>query len=250
MPTPLDASMQTKLINLDLTAIALCNTGANSRADIKLTKRKENTPMPKFETFDDIAKALEPEVAGIITQHINDAVAAAVSKAVAEKDGIIADLNEKLEKAKSEAPAAPTDGTEDVLKGVSPEVRALFEKQQSTINGLLEREQEAIAASRFNAVKSIPYDEAALKDVVKSASPAAFQVLVAAAQAIEKSVTVEPTGTDADGEIQKSTSEALYAKLEKSARDIAATKGCTFEQAFLAACEQDPETYQAYSKGV
>jgi hypothetical protein len=55
------------LVNLTLDAVALCNEGANSRADILLTKRKESQIMP---TFDELLKELTPESADVVTKHI------------------------------------------------------------------------------------------------------------------------------------------------------------------------------------
>ena len=122
---------RTALVDLSLGAVALCNEGANSRADIIFTKRKESTCMPT--NFEELLKALQPAQAEIVNKHIAGVEAA--------KDTEIAKLNDQVkdltvEKTKLEGQVAElskSKGTateEDVLKSLSPEVRALFEKQQ------------------------------------------------------------------------------------------------------------------------
>ncbi len=244
-----DTEMQTCLIDLDLTRVALCNTGANSRADILLTKRKENTQMPTPTTFEEVSKSLEAPVLDLINKHFEGLMSA--------KDTEISDLKKQLDDFKKQAPvtaepaktAEPTP--EDLLKTASPELAALFKKQQETLDMLVAKEQEALAARRFDAVKAIPCKEEDLKGVLKSISPAGYEVLKAAAQAIEKSVTKEPAGSDAQGVIEKqSPADQAYATLEKSAKDLqAANAGMSFEQAFAQACEQNPDVYTSYVKG-
>ena len=233
----------TALVNLNLEAVALCGEGANSRAHIVLTKRKENTNM----TFDELMKALKPEQAEVVTKHLNDLVAS--------KDGEIVKLNDQVTSLTGEvtdlkktkpAPAAQ----EDVLKSASPEIKALVEKLQGTVSGLVAAQEETLAAERYAKVKALPVEEDALKSVLKSASPAVIEILEKAAAAIEKGLA--PKGMAADGNVAGTSADDCYAKLEKAARALmtdAASAGMSFEKAFTVACEKDPETYKNYVKG-
>lgn len=233
------------IIDLDLTQVALCNIGANSRANILLTKRKENNQMPTSMTFDEVAKSLEAPALEAINKHFEEQLAA--------KDAKIEELSKAVEDMKKSLPAAEPKPTtaEELLKSASPELAAFVKKQQEVLDALVAKDQQAVAAQRYEAVKSIPCDENKLKEVLKSISPAGFEILTAAAQAIEKNVTKEPQGSDADGQLKKSTSgETAYAILEKSAKEIqAANAGCTFEKAFTMACEQNASVYADYVKG-
>ena len=181
--TPSNA--QTALVDLSLDAVALCNEGANSRADIIFTKRKESVSMPT--NFEELLKALQPEQAGIVTKHIAG-VEAAKDAEIGKLNGQIKDLTAEKTKlegqvaelTKNQKPAAE----EDVLKSLSPELQAMFKKQQETISSLVADKAEELAKSRFEKCKAIPCEEAQLKDVLKSASPAVVSILEAAAAAI------------------------------------------------------------------
>ena len=70
--TPSNA--ETALVDLSLSAVALCGAGANSRADIILTKGKECKAMPK--TFDELLAAMQPEQAEVLKKHIGTIEAA------------------------------------------------------------------------------------------------------------------------------------------------------------------------------
>lgn len=242
--TPSNA--QTALVDLSLNAVALCNAGANSRADIILMKGKESEKMPK--TFEELLKALQPEQAEILTKHIGE-VEAAKDDVIKDLQGQVTGLTAKVEELTKAKPAeAPAQ--DDVLKGVSPEVQALFAKQQETINGLLAAQAEELAKSRFEKCKAIPCAEDELKSVLKTASPAVVAVLEKAAAAIEASV-LTAKGKDADPAFTGTTADDLYDKLDKSAKAImAANEGMTFEQAFTKACNEDPDTYRKYAEGV
>ena len=203
--------------------------------------------------FEELLKALQPAQAEIVNKHIAGVEAA--------KDTEIAKLNDQVkdltvEKTKLEGQVAElskSKGTateEDVLKSLSPEVRALFEKQQQTIASLVADKAEELAKTRFEKCKAIPCEEATLKDVLKSASPAVVSVLEAAAAAIEKGLAT-PAGRDTDPAFTGSSADDQYGKLEKSAKDIMAKNaGITFEKAFAMACDADPATYKKYVEGV
>lgn len=250
MPTPSNTTeMQTFLVNLDLSRIALCNAGCNTRADILLTKRKETDTMPSFASYEDVAKSLEPDVLSLIQAHFKSELDAKDAE-IAGLNKSIANLQTTVDNLKKSAPAEPSEPSpEELLKGLSPEVKKMFENQQTLLNQLIAKDQEATANARFAAVKALPVEENTLKEVLKTASPATFDVLVAAAKAVSEATLTEPAGSDADGDISKSANDA-YAILEKSAKDyMTAHPEMSFEQAFTAACTSNPDAYVNYTKG-
>lgn len=231
---------QAALVDLSLSAVALCNEGANSRADILLYKRKETNSMPK--TFEELMAALDTDAAAVVTKHIETLRAA--------DQATIKSLQGEVDTLKTAAPAAQAPAhEEDVLKGASPEVRALFEKMQGTVNQLLAAQEASVVEERYQKCKALPCEEAALREVLKSASPATVAILEAAANAIAEGLH-KATGTSASGTIKTGTADEAYAALEKSAKTIAAEQGITFEKAFTEACQRDPDTYKKYVEGV
>lgn len=243
MPMPLTLpNPGAVLVNLNINRVALCNEGCNSRADILLIKRKENT-MPI--SFEDLMKALNAEQANTITAHIAS-IEEAHKTVVKGLEGEIAGLTgkvETLEKAKP-APAA----TDDILKDASPAIKDMFNKLQGTVNSLVAEREEDVAKSRFEKVKALPVEEAELRGILKSASPAVFAVLEKAANAVSECLTAK--GKETGGQFPGTTAEDAYVVLEKSARAIMVEDSkLSFEQAFTKACERDAATYAKYSKG-
>ena len=231
---------QAALVDLSLSAVALCNEGANSRADILLYKRKETNSMPK--TFEELMAALDTDAAAVVTKHIETLRAA--------DQATIKNLQGEVDTLKTAAPAAQAPAhEEDVLKGASPEIRALFEKMQGQMNQLLAAQEASVVEERYQKCKALPCEEATLREVLKSASPATVSILEAAANAIAEGL-YKATGTSASGTIKAGTADEAYAALEKSAKTIAAEQGITFEKAFTEACQRDPDTYKKYVEGV
>ena len=231
---------QAALVDLSLSAVALCNEGANSRADILLYKRKETNSMPK--TFEELMAALDTDAAAVVTKHIETLRAA--------DQATIKNLQGEVDTLKTAAPAAQAPAhEEDVLKGASPEIRALFEKMQGQMNQLLAAQEANVVEERYQKCKALPCEEATLREVLKSASPATVSILEAAANAIAEGLH-KATGTSASGTIKAGTADEAYAALEKSAKTIAAEQGITFEKAFTEACQRDPDTYKKYVEGV
>ena len=216
---------QAALVDLSLSAVALCNEGANSRADILLYKRKETNSMPK--TFEELMAALDTDAAAVVTKHIETLRAA--------DQATIKNLQGEVDTLKTAAPAAQAPAhEEDVLKGASPEIRALFEKMQGQMNQLLAAQEASVVEERYQKCKALPCEEATLREVLKSASPATVSILEAAANAIAEGLH-KATGTSASGIIKTGTADEAYAALEKSAKTIAAEQGITFEKAFTEA---------------
>lgn len=233
----------TALVDLRLRAVALCNEGANSRADIIMTKRKEKATMPK--TYEELLQALQPEQAEILTKHIAG-INAAHEQDIAKLNQTITELNGKVETLEKKTPAP----AEDVTKGMSPEIAELFKRQQATIDQLLADKADALATQRFEKCKAIPVAEDELKSVLKSASPAVVTILEKAAAAI-LTKTHTPEGSSANPEFVGTSANDLYGKLEKSANAIMEQNpALTFEQAFTQACSADPETYKKYTEEV
>lgn len=231
---------QAALVDLSLSAVALCNEGANSRADILLYKRKETNSMPK--TFEELMAALDTDAAAVVTKHIETLRAA--------DQATIKNLQGEVDTLKTAAPAAQAPAhEEDVLKGASPEIRALFEKMQGQMSQLLAAQEASVVEERYQKCKALPCEEATLREVLKSASPATVSILEAAANAIAEGLH-KATGTSASGTIKTGTADEAYAALEKSAKTIAAEQGITFEKAFTEACQRDPDTYKKYVEGV
>lgn len=196
--------------------------------------------MPK--TFEELMAALDTDAAAVVTKHIETLRAA--------DQATIQNLQGEVNTLKTAAPAAQAPAhEEDVLKGASPEVRALFEKMQGTVNQLLAAQEASVVEERYQKCKALPCEEATLRDVLKSASPATVSILEAAANAIAEGLH-KATGTSASGTIKTGTADEAYAALEKSAKTIAAEQGITFEKAFTEACQRDPDTYKKYVEGV
>ena len=196
--------------------------------------------MPK--TFEELMAALDTDAAAVVTKHIETLRAA--------DQATIKNLQGEVDTLKTAAPAAQAPAhEEDVLKGASPEIRALFEKMQGTVNQLLAAQEASVVEERYQKCKALPCEEATLREVLKSASPATVSILEAAANAIAEGLH-KATGTSASGIIKTGTADEAYAALEKSAKTIAAEQGITFEKAFTEACQRDPDTYKKFAEGV
>lgn len=235
-------ALQTVLVDLRLDRVDLVHTGSNTRADILLTKGKEQNAMTKFE---ELFGKLNPEQQAVVKAQMES-----IEKSKEAEVTALTEKVEALEKAKPTTDPAPATGTEeDVLKGASPAVVEMVKKMREDMTAMMDRESEAIAKARFESCKAIPCDETELKTVLKTASPAVVEILKKASEAIEKGLCTA-TGTEAAGEFQAVDVDAQYAVLEKSAKEIMQKDACTFETAFTKACEANPDVYAKYVKGV
>lgn len=243
---------QSYLIDLNLDKVALCQEGANSRAQIILTKRKETNDMPK--TYEELLGILKTDEADVIKTHVaellktKDTAITTLNGTIATQQATITANEDTIKSLKETTAVGKSTDTEELLKKADPALASVF-KAMKDANALLIADQaEALAKTRFEAVKAIPCEEAALKDVLKTASPAVYEVLCKAAKAVEDSI-LKGKGSGADGNMTVGADQA-YGKLEKSAREIMVAKtGITFEQAFTDACIADPKTYANYVKG-
>lgn len=204
--------------------------------------------MPK--TFDELMKSLQATEADLITKHVNalETKVTDLTKSVADKDVEIVDLKEQLEKAKKAPEVKDEDAIALALKNASPALVAHIEGLQRSVQSLVADQQNDLAAKRFDLVKAIPAEEATLKDILKSASPATFEILCKAAKAIEEGL-LKTNGKTTSDEPAGGAEGKAYAKLEKAAKALmVATPALPFESAFLKACEMDPVTYAEHRK--
>ena len=88
---------------------------------------------------------------------------------------------------------------DDLAKSIPAEIAKKLAAQAAQIASLLAAQNEASVEKRYSVCNAIPVDESTLKSCLKSCSPAAYEVLVAAASAIEKSTLSEPLGSGPDG---------------------------------------------------
>lgn len=234
-------------VDLHLDAVALCAQGANSRADILLTKSmKEGNSEMKF---DDILAGLSPEAQECVNKHIEAQTATAVADAVAPLNTTIdtltetnKSLNEAVEKAKPQVTPA-----EELMKSLPDAVKAQFEAMQKSIKALEDEKAENLAKSRFEVVKALPVEEEALKSVLKNVTPEVFDILTKAAAAVEQTLG-KSTAAAGEGNVT-STADDAYAALEKHAAEIAKSENVTPAVAFTMACEKYTDLYSQYVKG-
>ena len=236
MPDTTPSNPMYELVDLTLDAVALCKEGANTRADIILTKRKENKNMPV--TYEELMASLKPENVELINKKITADLAA--------KDTIITGLQNELDGLKKANKPEPTE--DEVLKTASPEVKALISSLQKSVSTLVSERADEIAATRFEKCKALPVEEKELKEVLKTVSPATYAILEKAASLISQKA-LEGKGADAGTAGVGSSADAAYSQLEKSAQDLMAKQSdLTFEKAFSKACESNPDVFKKYSE--
>lgn len=199
--------------------------------------------MPK--TFEELMTGLEPDAASLVTKHI-ETLQTADKALIGQLQAQVTELEKKVT---ASAAGSETQPSNDIFKNASPEIKAAFEKMQGQMQQLLDAQAENLVEKRYQLCKAIPVEEAALRDVLKSASPATLAVLEKAATAITEGL-MKATGSDVSGTMKGTDADSAYATLEKSAKAIAAEQGITFEKAFGVACERDPGTYKSYVEGV
>lgn len=210
--------------------------------------------MPK--TYDELLGLLKPEEADVIKSHVaallktkDDEIGTLTAK-ISTHEATIATHEATIKSLKESTDADKTVDTETLLKSADPALAQMFKAMKEANERLVADQAEALAKSRYDAVKAIPgVPEADMKSILKTVSPAVFDVMCKAAKAIEDSL-LKGKGSGADGSFQTSSKDQAYSKLEKSARDLmTADTTLSFEQAFTNACVADPKTYADYVKG-
>lgn len=248
-PAPLLSPEPSNLIlGLDLSRISLCNEGMNSRAHILMTKGKEAHNM----TFDEIMAGLQPEAANIVKAHI-----AAKDTEASTAVATLAETTKELTLLKSKVPAIPPvtpaePSLSEALAKAAPEVQAQFKAMQETVENLVKAQQEALTNERYTALKALPNVTAdELKPLLKSMSPAVYDVLCKAAAAVEKTVLGDSRGNNVGNASSTDTSAEFYNQLMTKAQDIKkASPALTIEAAFENACVGNPELYGKYNMAV
>lgn len=236
------------LVDMNLDAVALCSQGANSRANILLTKsmKEGNSKMG----INEILAGLSEEAQATLTKHIEETATANVTKAVedavAPLNAKIAELeaaNKSLEEnaAKAAQPAEP----EDFTKSLPEPARKQFEEMQKSLAALQAERAEALAKSRFEVVKAIPCDSDKLKSILKNVDPDVFEVLTKAATAIEEGIGKSAAAVG-EGKLDKSADD-YYKELETIADGISKSEGVSLAKAFTLACERNADLYAKYA---
>ena len=236
------------LVDMNLEAVALCSQGANSRANILLTKsmKEGNSKMG----INEILAGLSEEAQATLTKHIEETATAKATKAV---EDAVAPLNAKIAEleatnksltenaAKATQPAEP----EDFTKSLPEPARKQFEEMQKSLAALQAERAEALAKSRFEVVKAIPCDSDKLKSILKNVDPDVFEVLTKAATAIEEGIG-KSTAAAGEGKLDKSTDD-YYKELETIADGISKSEGISLAKAFTLACERNADLYAKYA---
>lgn len=238
------------IVDLSVDKVSLCGMGKNSRAHILLSKGKEASNMPK--TFDEVIAELTPEAVEAINKHIKTQLQA--------KDDAIAQLQKSQstppttpneESVTKAVPAAPANTVEEAIQKASPEVQQAFKSMRETLDALVAAQQEQLMNARYEAVKSIPVEEATLKEMLKSMSPATFEVLKKAAEAIDAHTLKEPAGSNADGIPVGKSADDYYGQLDAIAKELKKSEpSLTDAIAFDKACTMRPELYAKYVAAV
>lgn len=236
------------LVDMNLEAVALCSQGANSRANILLTKsmKEGNSKMG----INEILAGLSEEAQATLTKYIEETATANVTKAV---EDAVAPLNAKIteleatNKSLTENAAKATQSTEpeDFTKSLPEPAREQFEKMQKSLAALQAERAEALAKSRFEVVKAIPCDSNKLKSILKNVDPDVFEVLTKAATAIEEGIG-KSTAAAGEGKLDKSTDD-YYKELETIADGISKSEGVSLAKAFTLACERNADLYAKYA---
>ena len=236
------------LVDMNLEAVALCSQGANSRANILLTKsmKEGNSKMG----INEILAGLSEEAQATLTKHIEETATAKVTKAV---EDAAAPLNAKIAEleatnkslAENAAKATPSTEPEDFTKSLPEPARKQFEEMQKSLAALQAERAEALAKSRFEVVKAIPCDSNKLKSILKNVDPDVFEVLTKAATAIEEGIG-KSTAAAGEGKLDKSTDD-YYKELETIADGISKSEGVSLAKAFTLACERNADLYAKYA---
>lgn len=257
--------MATKLKNMKITKVALCEEGCCSEAHIHLFKRKEKTPM----NFEEILKSLPEDQQKVIQDEMEAAKACGKQEMQKEVD----DAKEEAAKAQKEADAAKKElaqskgnkepSEEELLKSASPAVRALIEKQRAQIaaaeavaKAKLEEEATNLAKSRAAVLKSVPGEEDAKTELFKSLhgkdaklAEQVYDILSKANAAIEASAAMNPAGSNNPG-ATAGDADSAWSEIEKAADTIVKSKNVTKEAAISEVMKTQPELYQNYLKSL
>ena len=253
----------TKLKSLKIDRVDLVPEGANSAAFVTLYKGKEGKPME----LEEILEKMKPEHAEVVKAKIEelnkakddaeaarDKAAAKAEEAAAESDDD--DEQEDVDKADDKKTEGTTSFDEDetLLKGLSPEVKKMFDSMQSRLTAAEDfakaaaaREKHAEAVSKATELKALPVSEDSLVSLIEKSGEEVVDMLSAIAKGIESTILSE-TGLNDSGAFSKSSNNA-WQKLEDKAEAIAKEHGVTKARGMSMAMDQYPELYKEYLEG-
>lgn len=259
------------LQDLVIDRVDVVEEGACSAAFIEICKRKEKANNMSFEEI--IAK-MKPEHAEVIKAELKkstdkvaeltgqvETLTADVQKAntaLTDAQGALSQAQEELrvEKAKKKGTcksgcgSSDEDDEEEVIKSMPEAAQALFktmkaqkEAAEEEIRKAKDAELTAQAVAKAKTMKSLPIEENALVDILKSADEAVVNLLSATAAAIDGTVLTE-VGKSAP----KGPNDA-WATIEAEASKIAKERNITEQKAVSVVIKEKPELYKQYLEG-
>lgn len=260
------------LQDLVIDRVDVVEEGACSAAFIEICKRKEKANIMSFEEI--IAK-MKPEHAEVIKAELKkstdkvaeltgqvETLTADVQKAntaLTDAQGALSQAQEELrvEKAKKKGTCKAgcgssddEDDEEEVIKSMPEAAQALFktmkaqkEAAEEEIRKAKDAELTAQAVAKAKTMKSLPIEENALVDILKSADEAVVNLLSATAAAIDGTVLTE-VGKSAP----KGPNDA-WATIEAEASKIAKERNITTQKAVSVVIKEKPELYKQYLEG-
>ena len=258
------------LQDLVIDRVDVVEEGACSAAFIEICKRKEKVNNMSFEEI--IAK-MKPEHAEVIKAELKkstdkvaeltgqvETLTADVQKAntaLTDAQGALSQAQEELrvEKAKKNGTCksgcgSDEDDEEEVIKSMPEAAQALFktmkaqkEAAEEEIRKAKDAELTAQAVAKAKTMKSLPIEENALVDILKSADEAVVNLLSATAAAIDGTVLTE-VGKSAP----KGPNDA-WATIEAEASKIAKERNITEQKAVSVVIKEKPELYKQYLEG-
>ena len=243
------------LEDLVITRVDLVDEGANAESFIKIFKRRgEGGTSMKLE---DILKSLEEEQAATVKSAIEAAIAErdAAAEKLAEAEAEVVRLEGELEKAQE---PEVLDEEEDVLKKVSPEVKALIEKArlqaqtaENEVKKMLDREADREAIAKAKQIEGLGSTTEEMTGVMKALSGTnkdladkVFNILKTAHKVVEESKAFVEVGKQHDSQL--GDADAAWALIESKAGEIAKARGITKEAAVHEAISENPDLYKQY----
>ena len=269
------------LQDLVIDRVDVVEEGACSAAFIEICKRKEKANIMTFEEIIAKMKPEHADVIKAELKKSTDKVAeltgqvetlnADVQKAntaLTDAQGALSQAQEdlKVEKAKNEELSKACGGKkktskagcgscdeedeEEVIKSMPEAAQALFktmkaqkEAAEEEIRKAKDAELTAQAVAKAKTMKSLPIEENALVDILKSADEAVVNLLSATAAAIDGTVLTE-VGKSAP----KGPNDA-WATIEAEASKIAKERNITEQKAVSVVIKEKPELYKQYLEG-
>ena len=270
------------LQDLVIDRVDVVEEGACSAAFIEICKRKEKANIMTFEEIIAKMKPEHAEVIKAELKKSTDKVAeltgqvetlnADVQKAntaLTDAQGALSKAQEdlKVEKAKNEelskagcggkkktskagCGSCDEEDEEEVIKSMPEAAQALFktmkaqkEAAEEEIRKAKDAELTAQAVAKAKTMKSLPIEENALVDILKSADEAVVNLLSATAAAIDGTVLTE-VGKSAP----KGPNDA-WATIEAEASKIAKERNITEQKAVSVVIKEKPELYKQYLEG-